>query len=63
MIHLAQWYAHKGTTVWLVTGGVDRVAGLGYHEKGWPTFEYALAMMIKVSNTSIKADNLFSISE
>ena len=52
----AQWYAHKGTTVWLVTGGVDRVVGLGYHEKGWPTFEYALAMMIKVANTSDFAD-------
>ena len=29
---MPQWYAHKGTTVWLVTGGKDRVVGLGYHE-------------------------------
>ena len=35
---------------------MDRVARLGYHEKGWPTFEYALAMMIKVANTSVSAD-------
>ena len=39
-----------------MTGGTDRVVGLGYHDKGWPTFEYALAMMIKVSNTSGFAD-------
>ena len=39
-----------------MTGGTDRVVGLGYHEKGWPTFEYALAMMIKVANTSRLAD-------
>ena len=30
-----QWYAHKGTTVWLVTAGKDRVKGLGYWDKGW----------------------------
>ena len=52
----SQWYAHRGTTVWLVTGGTDNVVGLGYHDKGWPTFEYALAMMIKVANTSSFAD-------
>ena len=42
--------------MWLVTGGTDKVGGLGYHEKGWPTFEYALAMMIKVANTSSLGD-------
>ena len=51
-----QWYAHKGTTVWLITAGKDRVKGLGYWDKGWTSFEYALAMMIKVANTSIFAD-------
>ena len=30
-----QWYAHKGTTVWLVTAGKDRVNGLSYWDKGW----------------------------
>ena len=30
----------------------DRAVGLGYHDKGWPSFEYRLAMMIKVSNDS-----------
>ena len=30
-----QWYAHKGTTVWLVTAGTDRVKGLSYWDKGW----------------------------
>lgn len=45
-----QWYAHQGTTVYLVTAGVDRVKGLGYKDKGWTTFEFALAMMIKPAN-------------
>ena len=52
----AQWYAHQGTTVWCVTGGVDSAVGLGYHDKGWPSFEYRLAMMIKVSNDSYASD-------
>lgn len=52
----AQWYAHQGTTVWCVTGGVDSAVGLGYHDKGWPSFEYRLAMMIKVSNDSVWSD-------
>ena len=52
----SQWYAHRGTTVWLVTGGTDNVVGLGYHDKGWPSFEYRLAMMIKVSNDSAFSD-------
>ena len=30
--------------------------GLGYHDKGWPSFEYRLAMMIKVSNDSAASD-------
>jgi hypothetical protein len=51
-----QWYAHTGTTVWLVTAGTDRVKGLTYWDKGWTSFEYALAMMIKVANTSVLAD-------
>ena len=48
----AQWYAHQGTTVWLVTAGVDRVKGLGYRDKGWTSFEFALAMLIKPANSS-----------
>lgn len=51
-----QWYAHQGTTVWLVTAGVDRVKGLSYWEKGWTSFEFALSMMIKPSNASIAKD-------
>ena len=42
--------------MWCVTGGVDSVTGLGYHDKGWPSFEYRLAMMIKVSNDSEFSD-------
>ena len=42
--------------MWCVTGGVDSVTGLGYHDKGWPSFEYRLAMMIKVSNDSRWSD-------
>ena len=49
------WYAHKLTTVWLVTEGVDRVKGLSYWEKGWTSFEFALANMIKASNKSFWA--------
>ena len=51
----AQWYAHQGTTVWCVTAG-EGADGLGYHDKGWPSFEYRLAMMIKVSNDSTLKD-------
>ena len=51
----AQWYAHQGTTVWCVTAG-EGADGLGYHDKGWPSFEYRLAMMIKVSNDSVFKD-------
>ena len=42
--------------MWCVTGGVDSAVGLGYHDKGWPSFEYRLAMMIKVSNDSAASD-------
>lgn len=44
------WYAHKLTTVYLVTGG--EADGLTYHNKGWTSFEYLLSMLTKVSNTS-----------
>ena len=47
-----QWYAHIGTTVWLITAGADRVNGLTYQDKGWTSFEYCLAMLIKPANTS-----------
>ena len=47
-----QWYAHQGTTVWLITEGADRVKGLTYWDKGWCSFEFALAMLIKPANTS-----------
>ena len=40
----------------MVTAGKDRVKGLTYWEKGWTSFEYALAMMIKVANTSNLSD-------
>jgi hypothetical protein len=46
------WYAHQGTTVWLVTEGADRVKGLTYWDKGWTSFEFALAMLIKPANSS-----------
>ncbi|KOO23649.1 hypothetical protein Ctob_002711 [Chrysochromulina tobinii] len=46
------WYAHQGTTVWLVTGGADRTNGLTYWDKGWTSFEFALAMLIKPANSS-----------
>ena len=52
----SQWYAHQGTTVWLVTGGADRVKGLTYWDKGWTSFEFALAMLIKPANTSTLKD-------
>lgn len=49
------WYAHKLTTVWLITAGVDAHMGYSYWDKGWTSFEYYLAMMIKCSNTSFAA--------
>ena len=51
-----QWYAHQGTTVWLITAGADRVKGLSYWDKGWTSFEFALAMLIKPANTSSMKD-------
>ena len=51
-----QWYAHRGTTVWLVTAGADRVKGLSYWDKGWTLFEFALAMLIKPANSSRMKD-------
>ena len=51
-----QWYAHIGTTVWLITAGADRVNGLTYQDKGWTSFEYCLAMLIKPANTSFFKD-------
>ena len=51
-----QWYAHRGTTVWLVTAGADRVKGLSYWDKGWTSFEFALAMLIKPANSSSLKD-------
>lgn len=50
------WYAHQGTTVWFVTAGADRVKGLTYWEKGWTSFEFALAMLIKPANSSLQKD-------
>ena len=50
------WYAHQGTTVWLVTAGADRVKGLTYWDKGWTSFEFALSMLIKPANSSSLKD-------
>ena len=51
-----QWYAHIGTTVWLITEGADRVKHLTYWDKGWTSFEYCLSMLIKPANTSYNKD-------
>ena len=51
-----QWYAHIGTTVWLITAGADRVKHLTYWDKGWTSFEYCLSMLIKPANTSAAKD-------
>ena len=48
------WYAHKLTTVYIVSGG--EVDGLTYDDKGWTSFEYLLANLIKVANTSARKD-------
>jgi hypothetical protein len=50
------WYAHQGTTVWLVTAGADRVKGLSYWDKGWTSFEFALSHLIKPANSSYFKD-------
>lgn len=47
------WYAHALTTVWIVpVAAAATESGKSYHERGWTTFEYQLAMMIKPSNLS-----------
>ena len=51
-----QWYAHIGTTVWLITAGADRVKKRTYWDKGWTSFEYCLSMLIKPANTSVYKD-------
>ena len=33
-----------------MTGGVDDTRGLSYFQKGWTSFEYRLALMIKIAN-------------
>ena len=50
------WYAHQGSTVWLITSGTDRVKGLAYWDKGWTSFEFALALLIKPANSSALKD-------
>ena len=39
-----------------MTAGKDRVKGLSYWDKGWTSFEFALAMMIKPANSSMMKD-------
>ena len=48
------WYAHKLTSVYIVSGG--EVDGLTYADKGWTSFEYLLANLVKIANTSAQKD-------
>lgn len=48
------WYAHRLTTVYIVSGG--EVDGLTYADKGWTSFEYLLANLVKTANTTNAKD-------
>jgi len=37
----------------MVSEGVDNVHGLAYWQKGWTSFEFALANILKGANTSV----------
>ena len=46
--HAQIWYAHQLTSVYFVRGG--EVGGLTYFDKGWTSFEYCIALLIKPPN-------------
>mmetsp|Transcript_14565 Transcript_14565/g.41740 ORF Transcript_14565/g.41740 Transcript_14565/m.41740 type:complete len:802 (-) Transcript_14565:92-2497(-) len=43
-IHM--WYAHQDISLWMITGTSDRPDATSYGDRGWPTFEQALAGLI-----------------
>ena len=54
-LHVMQvWYAHLGTTVFLMTELPAEYAGntQGYHKRGWTTFERLVSMIAKRSTIS-----------
>ena len=48
---MSLWFGHAQTTVWLVTDKRNQ-SELSYWDRGWTTFEYCLANLIKPANTS-----------
>jgi len=56
LVNINLWYAHRLTTCWLVTAGVDTEKGLGYYDKGWTNFERTLSLLIKPANTAKWSD-------
>lgn len=48
LAHINLWYTHMSTTVWMLTGVPHswRRRSLPYHERGWPSFEFAISCMI-----------------
>lgn len=48
---MSLWFGHSQTTVWLVTDK-QNAAATSFWDRGWTTFEYCLAHLIKPANTS-----------
>jgi len=48
---IADWYASPNTQVWLLSAVPEGVAP--FEDRGWPTFERALATMIKVPESTL----------
>ena len=46
------WYAHLGTTVFLMTEVPAEYDTSAYHERGWPTFERLVSMIAKRATIS-----------
>merc|ERR1712096_106687 len=46
MRHINLWYAHQLITVWMLTKVPAGWSINPYHERGWPSFEFAIACMI-----------------
>lgn len=52
--HIALWYAHALTTVYMVTDGNgycgNGTDSPGYHDRGWTSFEFQLSWLIKLAD-------------
>ena len=56
------WYAHEGTTVVLLTETPEGSSAVPYPDRGWPTFESSVAMLIKPGVSSEEWPTLIDVS-